>query len=32
VMGDRVNSPLLRTLGWVTFAIMAAAAAGLLVA
>ena len=30
VMGDRINSPLMRTLGWVTFIIMTAAAAGLL--
>jgi len=32
VMGDRVNSPLERTLRWVTFALMTASAAGLLVA
>ncbi len=30
VMGDRVSSPFERTLGWVTFAVMGAAAAGLL--
>jgi hypothetical protein len=29
-MGDRINSTLMRTLGWVTFIIMTAAAAGLL--
>jgi Mn2+/Fe2+ NRAMP family transporter len=32
VMGDRVNSVLERTLGWITFAVMAVAAAGLLIA
>jgi NRAMP (natural resistance-associated macrophage protein)-like metal ion transporter len=32
VMGDRVNSPLEQTLGWITFAIMTTAAAGLLLA
>ena len=31
VMGDRVNSLLQRTLGWITFAIMTAAALALLV-
>jgi NRAMP (natural resistance-associated macrophage protein)-like metal ion transporter len=31
VMGDHVNSPLLRYLGWATFAVMTAAAAGMLV-
>jgi NRAMP (natural resistance-associated macrophage protein)-like metal ion transporter len=31
VMGPRVNSPLLRALGWATFAAMTAAAVGLLV-
>jgi Mn2+/Fe2+ NRAMP family transporter len=31
VMGKRVNSPLLSYLGWATFAIMAAAAVGLIV-
>jgi Mn2+/Fe2+ NRAMP family transporter len=30
VMGDRVSSTIERTLGWVTFAIMGAAALGLL--
>jgi Mn2+/Fe2+ NRAMP family transporter len=30
VMGERVNSPLLRYLGWATFAVMTAAAVGLL--
>lgn len=32
VMGDRINSPMERTMGWATFAIMTAAAAGLLIA
>jgi NRAMP (natural resistance-associated macrophage protein)-like metal ion transporter len=32
VMGARTNSPLLKSLGWVTFAIMSAAAVGMLVA
>ena len=31
IMGDRVNSPLLRTLGWITFALMSAAALGMLI-
>jgi NRAMP (natural resistance-associated macrophage protein)-like metal ion transporter len=31
VMGDRINSPLERTLGWITFALMTAAGAGLMV-
>ena len=31
VMGKRVNSPLLRYLGWATFVVMAAAAAGMIV-
>jgi NRAMP (natural resistance-associated macrophage protein)-like metal ion transporter len=31
VMGERVNSPLLRYLGWATFAVMTAAAIGMLV-
>jgi NRAMP (natural resistance-associated macrophage protein)-like metal ion transporter len=31
VMGDRVNSPLLQILGWITFAIMTAAAVGMFV-
>jgi NRAMP (natural resistance-associated macrophage protein)-like metal ion transporter len=31
VMGKRVNSPLLRYLGWVTFAVMTAAAVGMLI-
>jgi NRAMP (natural resistance-associated macrophage protein)-like metal ion transporter len=31
VMGKRVNSPLLRYLGWATFAVMTAAAAGMLI-
>jgi NRAMP (natural resistance-associated macrophage protein)-like metal ion transporter len=31
VMGDRVNSPILRTLGWVTFVIMSAAALGMFI-
>jgi NRAMP (natural resistance-associated macrophage protein)-like metal ion transporter len=31
VMGDRVNSPLMRILGWITFAIMAAAAIGMFI-
>ena len=30
VMGDRINSPVIRTLGWITFTIMTAAAVGLL--
>jgi NRAMP (natural resistance-associated macrophage protein)-like metal ion transporter len=30
VMGDRVNSPILRALGWLTFALMCAATAGML--
>lgn len=30
IMGDRVNSPLLRTLGWITFALMTAATLGML--
>ena len=30
-MGDRVNSPLLRTLGWITFALMSAVALGMLI-
>jgi Mn2+/Fe2+ NRAMP family transporter len=29
--GDRVNPPLLRNLGWITFAVMAAATVGKLV-
>jgi Mn2+/Fe2+ NRAMP family transporter len=29
VMGDRTNPPLLRGLGWFTFAVMVAAAAGM---
>jgi NRAMP (natural resistance-associated macrophage protein)-like metal ion transporter len=32
VMGNRVNSPLLATLGWAAFAVMTLAAAGLLLA
>ena len=32
VMGPRVNPPLLRLLGWITFVVMVAAAAGMLVA
>jgi NRAMP (natural resistance-associated macrophage protein)-like metal ion transporter len=32
VMGERVNPPLLRILGWLTFAIMAAATVGMLIA
>ncbi len=32
VMGERVNSALLRYLGWATFAVMTAAAAGMLIA
>jgi NRAMP (natural resistance-associated macrophage protein)-like metal ion transporter len=32
VMGEHVNSPLLRYLGWTTFAVMTAAAVGMLVA
>jgi Mn2+/Fe2+ NRAMP family transporter len=31
VMGARVNSPFLRVLGWITFALMGAATVGLLV-
>jgi NRAMP (natural resistance-associated macrophage protein)-like metal ion transporter len=31
VMGERVNSPLLRYLGWATFAVMTAAAVGMLI-
>lgn len=31
VMGKRVNSPLLRYLGWATFVVMTAAAAGMLI-
>jgi NRAMP (natural resistance-associated macrophage protein)-like metal ion transporter len=31
VMGQRVNSPLLRYLGWATFAVMTAAAVGMLI-
>ena len=31
VMGERVNSPLLRYLGWATFGVMIAAAAGMLI-
>jgi Mn2+/Fe2+ NRAMP family transporter len=31
VMGQRVNSPLLRYLGWATFGVMTAAAVGLLI-
>src|SRR5271169_255610 len=31
VMGDHVNSPVLRYLGWATFAVMTAAAVGMLV-
>jgi Mn2+/Fe2+ NRAMP family transporter len=31
VMGERVNSPVLRYLGWATFAVMTAAAAGMLI-
>jgi NRAMP (natural resistance-associated macrophage protein)-like metal ion transporter len=31
VMGKRVNPPLLKYLGWITFAIMTAAAAGMLI-
>jgi Mn2+/Fe2+ NRAMP family transporter len=31
VMGPRTNPPLLKSLGWVTFAIMTAAAVGMLV-
>jgi len=31
VMGKRVNSPLLRYLGWATFGVMTAAAAGMLI-
>jgi hypothetical protein len=30
-MGEDVNSPVLRYLGWATFAVMAAAAAGMLI-
>jgi NRAMP (natural resistance-associated macrophage protein)-like metal ion transporter len=32
VMGDRANSPLLRTMGWITAAVMAAAAVALFLA
>jgi Mn2+/Fe2+ NRAMP family transporter len=32
VMGESVNSPLLQYLGWATFAVMTAAAAGMLIA
>jgi Mn2+/Fe2+ NRAMP family transporter len=31
VMGERANPPLLRGLGWVTFAVMVAAAVGIFV-
>jgi len=31
VMGQRTNSTLLKSLGWVTFAIMTAAAVGMLI-
>jgi Mn2+/Fe2+ NRAMP family transporter len=31
VMGKRVNSPLLRYLGWATFGVMTAAAAGMII-
>ena len=31
VMGQRTNSPLLKSLGWITFAIMTAAAVGMLI-
>jgi Mn2+/Fe2+ NRAMP family transporter len=31
VMGKHVNSPLLRYLGWATFVVMTAAAAGMLI-
>ncbi len=31
VMGEQVNSPVLRYLGWATFAVMTAAAAGMLI-
>jgi Mn2+/Fe2+ NRAMP family transporter len=31
VMGKRVNSPLLRSLGWATFGVMTAAAVGMLI-
>ena len=31
VMGECVNSPLLRSLGWATFAVMTAAAAGMII-
>jgi NRAMP (natural resistance-associated macrophage protein)-like metal ion transporter len=31
VMGDRVNSPILRFLGWITFALMGAATLGMIV-
>ena len=31
VMGEQVNSPVLRFLGWATFAVMTAAAAGMLI-
>jgi hypothetical protein len=30
-MGNRVNSPLLRYLGWATFGLMTAAAAGMII-
>jgi hypothetical protein len=30
-MGERVNSPVLRYLGWATFVVMTAAAAGMLI-
>ena len=32
VMGAHVNSPLLRFLGWLTFAVMSAATIGMLIA
>jgi Mn2+/Fe2+ NRAMP family transporter len=31
VMGEQVNSPVLRYLGWATFVVMTAAAAGMLI-
>ena len=31
VMGKRVNSPLLRYLGWATFVVMTAAAVGMII-
>jgi Mn2+/Fe2+ NRAMP family transporter len=31
VMGKRVNSPLLKYLGWATFGVMTAAAAGMII-